>query len=74
MGPFRILCTRSEQSRFGWAQAWLKNAAGDIVEFATREAADAECSKIRGEIESPNVSYRVEQVAATPGTRQRATG
>jgi hypothetical protein len=53
----RILATRTANSLFGVAEAWLKDESGKPREFATMEEAEAEAHKLTLK-SGPNVYYQ----------------
>jgi hypothetical protein len=55
-GPFRILAVRSRASMFGAAEAWVKRD-GEIVEFPTMAAAEAQAKAYNQWMRSGNVCY-----------------
>lgn len=65
---FRILCHRSSTSTFGAATAYAKESDGaggyKIMEFETREAAQARVTEWNNAVRSPNVRYSVEDMDA----------
>lgn len=57
---FRIRANRSAASMFGAATSYAKDAAGNVLEFATKEEAEAKAREWTRAITTGNVWYTVE--------------